>query len=856
MSAAPLLAAFLAAALPAPQRPGPSASESIAVVLGPELSQPRIPGLGRGRGWRRLWSDSVRLPLRSPGDIGSGLSQAGPAPSESGVAILAWDAGGLAYRLLTVDRDPTASTLPPHLRGTGLERVLRDLVATNHPTAPLLAATLYRAAGLDAMEPELAVLRDDDHLADAFRRLSGQAVWIERAPELDGQPYDRFLSVITTDSLLALLRADPAVQLDLPRFLAARLLDLVLGDRDRSPGHWLWGLTGSAGAGPRWSPLAIRQEEALLNADGWSRLVLSLYSPGYGTLNAGMPDVAGLAARSTDFERPLLARLEWSTWDSVWRALSTRLTDTAIAAAAARLPAEHREASAAFLTRTLAARRDALPRIAAELYRLVATYPDVELSDASEQATLRRGPQGEVELLVRRGDIETVRRVFRPSETEELRLHLEGGDDEVRLEGVQASGVGVRITSSHGSTSLERVGPGTRRVVLYAQPDRVRLEPLNAVRLVPGARGRWLRWQEEGLPPVHPDWGHSLSPLFKFSLSEDLGLVVGGGVKWRWFGFGEPAHRQRLRLALSYASKPSSFTGEVGFERRSLRRNLHFSADVRITGADVVRYFGYGNTSRDTASGEFYRAGVRELTVRPAIAISRRPELELRLGPVLRIGSTDTAGVATLVASEQPYGSGRFNAAGLEARLVYAPDRGRYEPGVGLQLSAEGSCFPGWLDVSHGAFGLLGSEVRMTWVPRAGGTVMVASRLGGSLAVGTVPFRMAPRLGGPSSLRGYKTSRFTGDQGAGYGALELRLRTWRFHANFLTGDFGMLLFGDAGRVWQRGESNHALHTGGGGGFWIAPALGWIPAIDALLAHVEVATSAEGTIVSLGTGFRF
>jgi hypothetical protein len=37
---------------------------------------------------------------------------------------------------------------------------------------------------------------------------------------------------------------------------------------------------------------------------------------------------------------------------------------------------------------------------------------------------------------------------------------------------------------------------------------------------------------------------------------------------------------------------------------------------------------------------------------------------------------------------------------------------------------------------------------------------------------------------------------------------------------------------------------------------MAPALGWIPAIDALMAHVEVARSAEGTVVSLGTGFRF
>jgi hypothetical protein len=36
----------------------------------------------------------------------------------------------------------------------------------------------------------------------------------------------------------------------------------------------------------------------------------------------------------------------------------------------------------------------------------------------------------------------------------------------------------------------------------------------------------------------------------------------------------------------------------------------------------------------------------------------------------------------------------------------------------------------------------------------------------------------------------------------------------------------------------------------------APAIGWLPGIDEVVARLDVAHSEERTIVSLGTGFRF
>jgi hypothetical protein len=86
--------------------------------------------------------------------------------------------------------------------------------------------------------------------------------------------------------------------------------------------------------------------------------------------------------------------------------------------------------------------------------------------------------------------------------------------------------------------------------------------------------------------------------------------------------------------------------------------------------------------------------------------------------------------------------------------------------------------------------------------------------------------------------------------------MELRVRTVRIQVDFLTLDLGVLGFGDVGRVWSRDESSPTLHTAAGGGLWAAPALGWIPAVDAMVLRLDVARSVEGTIVSFGTGFRF
>jgi hypothetical protein len=797
-----------------------------------------------------VWLAVVRVE-----QIGGGIVWARPdsAPYPGGVAVLGADAG--RYRLIPVVRDLLSADLPRNLRGMAVSRTLQDLLAIIHPTAPLAAAALYQAAGLDVIAPTLVLLADDSLLPESLLPLAGQPVWLEPDPAALGLPFGRFHRVLTSEALFALLKRQPDIAVDLPRFLAARLLDLLIGDRNRGPAHWLWG-EESEGGSSRWVPIAVHQEEAFLRADGWSRLLLSRHAPGYGVFGPSPPDVAALAATADDLDRPLLARLERATWDSVAGALAERLTTEAVSAAVARLPPAHQARSGPLLTAALLARRERLGQVAARFYRLLTRYADIELTDTGEEVRLNRDSTGDVVLRVNAAGRETLGRRFRATETEELRLHLGGGDDHVTLTGVEHGGVGVRLTSTNGTVSLIREGPTTRRIVLYARPAQARLSPPHAVRLVPEPIGRWRRWQPAGGPPAHLDWGVRRSPVVALGLGGDIGVSGTLGVQWMLYGFGQPHYRQVIRATFSYASLPDDIAVGAGFERRDVLHDLHLSAGFRYTGIDVARYYGLGNETRRPRDLARSRATVRELSLGAAVGISSRPELELRVGPVLTLGGTDTTTTGRLVTRDRPYGSGRFDAAGLAASFRYTPERAEYAPGFGVLLEADASAFPGWLDVRRGAFGRVGGTVELSWLPVPASRLLLRSRLGGSLLAGVVPFRNSARIGGPQTLRGYDLDRFAGDRAAAYGAIELLTRVARVRIGFLSADLGLLGFGDAGRVWTRGEHSSTIHSALGTGLWASPAMGWLPNLDHLVLRVEAARGSEGIRLWIATGSRF
>jgi hypothetical protein len=290
------------------------------------------------------------------------------------------------------------------------------------------------------------------------------------------------------------------------------------------------------------------------------------------------------------------------------------------------------------------------------------------------------------------------------------------------------------------------------------------------------------------------------------------------------------------------------------FERRDVLRNLHLLLTGKATGIDVVRFFGYGNETQQTRDQDFYEVQVREVALGAGISISSRRELAFKAGPFLSFGSTDTTGSTTLIAQQHPYGSGNFSFAGVGGSLEYSTLQSVREP-VRYQAILEVIGAPGWMDLDQGGFGRFSAQGRALWGIGQSRRLVLATRLGGVLLTGAPPFRQAARVGGPLTLRGFRTDRFSGDRGSAYGSVETRVRMFRFNVNFISADLGVSP-SVTGESVESGRIVIQTSRDFGGGLWASPSLGWLPGLDEVVARLDVAHSEEGTIFSVGTGFRF
>ena len=267
---------------------------------------------------------------------------------------------------------------------------------------------------------------------------------------------------------------------------------------------------------------------------------------------------------------------------------------------------------------------------------------------------------------------------------------------------------------------------------------------------------------------------------------------------------------------------------QAAFERRDVLRNIHLLASAKVTGIDVVRYFGFGNETRITEDDDFYRVEAHELSLGLAAEVSSRPELVFTVGPLLSLGTTDTAGTETLVGTDQPYGSGQFHFVGIQSRFDYAGLRS-VRDGLRLRTSLEALAAPGWMDVDRGGFTRVSGEGRLLWGFGSTRRLVLATRVGGAVLSGSVPFRLSARIGGPLTLRGYDTDRFSGDRAAAYGAVEARVRVLRFHINFISErsrrprlhrrrpgvEEGRIVVGNSHRLrrWSLGGTNARMAAG-------------------------------------------
>ncbi|HET6463171.1 MAG TPA: hypothetical protein VFH33_05155, partial [Candidatus Krumholzibacteria bacterium] len=347
-----------------------------------------------GSDYRDLWTTPVTVPVLDMRSFAGGLTPVRRVGGQQTLGLALKGADGMAYTFRGVDKDPS-EILPPDYRGTFLNKLMQDQIASSFPGGSVVVPPLLEAAGVLHVEPEMVVMPDDSSLGEFRSAFAGALGTIEEYPTAgkDGAGTFGATEIINGEEMWKRMDASSADRPDARAFLTARLVDLLIGDWDRHRNQWHWArIPGNE----LWQPIPEDRDQAFVRFEGLIQTLGRERLPQFVNFTQEYPDIDGLTWNGRDGDRRILVDLEKPVWDEIAASVQSRITDAVIADAIARMPAEYRELEGAQIEKALRQRRDDLKAESDRFYRFLAKRVDVRTSAEAEVARVTHEETGDV----------------------------------------------------------------------------------------------------------------------------------------------------------------------------------------------------------------------------------------------------------------------------------------------------------------------------------------------------------------------------------------------------------------------------------------------------------------------------
>jgi hypothetical protein len=837
------------------------ADETRTVAPGPQYEAGGFHEFVFGKGYRDLWTTPVEVPVLDLQKTGGGLTPVRVVGQAQGLGLAFKGRDGRAYTFRSLHKHPERM-LPEEWRDHFPAKIAQDQSSHTHPAAGQIFASLAQATGVNFTNPRLVVVPDDPALGEFQKTFAGEFGTIDEypLPAAEGRPgYLGATEIIGTTELWTRWLAGPENRIDSRAFLRARILDLWLDNYDDHRGQWRW---MSIPVKALLQPLSEDPDMVLVHHDGLLSRGLRGPIPKLLQFSAKYPGkLEGPLQNSFEVDRWLLSDLDARAWREVAKDLQARLTDDVIDTALRQMPPQWYAIDGADKLAALMTRRAGLVDYAQRVYRYYAKEVDVHASDRAEVVTVSRGADDEVEITIapaEAGATPHFERRFLPSETNEVRVYLHGGDDRVVRTGRAGGPVQVRVIAGGGQDVVDDSQSGGTDV--WTDAGNV------SVTRGDGTQVRGNPWTNpapvKDAPWLEPrSYGHRTIGSVVAAYHPDIELVLGYGLTRRSWAFRtQPAATvQTLRGAIATGAGTGKLEYSGTFRR--IGSGLSFRFETFASDIEQFNFFGYGNDSTGEPTEKDYRAEQGVLFARPTVRFDLGRRLEAFLGPELRY-SDSSRSFDTILGSTAPYGIGYFTQAAVRGGLRFdsrqRPDawsggtitesvtstQDGGEPVNGFNVSASGFYAPEAWDVTASYGGLDGVVAAYAGTRRA----HLAVRAGGRTLWGDAPWFEAAHVGGLNN-RGFRSHRFIGNSSL-FGSASLRLWLGRVLIPLLPARIGLVGFTDVGRVWLENEDSDTWHTSFGGGLLLQPVS--VP----VTLHAIAADSKEGTRFYFGLGYPF
>ena len=804
-----------------------------------------------GRDYRDLWTTPIEVAVLDLDRIGGGLTPFRTGGAGQSISLHFTGQDGRRYTVRSLDKDPTKK-IWDELKNTVVDDVLQDMISALLPTGALVVDPLLEATGILHAQHTLVVIPNNPRLKEYREEFAGLIGMLQEHPSEGPDDTPGFAGsrkISGTDKLWERLEKTPCNRVDARAYLKARLMDFLIGDKDRHYGQWRWARF-PAGECYTWLPIPEDRDQAFIDLDGFAMAVARRGLPRQIEFNDTYPSLVGLSTTGWELDREFLVELDKTVWDSVVTAFRRDLPDPVIEDAVRKLLPPYYKIVGETLAKALKSRRDALPAFARRYYALITREAEIQATDQDEYAHCEHLPSGD--LLVRIGLMEGsdgarqppyFQRTFHPQETREVRIYLRGGDDRAEIAGSKGR-IAVRIDGGGGDdtfTNSSQASAAKTRFYDYRGKNRF-------------AKGKGAKIDERPYKrPPSPilraryalDWGMQAMTFPILVANPDLGVFVGGFGSRQYFGYRKnpfsSRHSFNAGLAINRLKPSISYTGTF----RQLMLDLDVRIHLKYSGIQVIRFNGFGNETEIPRPSSFYEVEQNYFAFAPSLEFraeehtgdtgdmeSLRSKLTIGLGPIIKYSNTPlNSNKDQFIGSlDHPlYGTDSFGQIGVQGEILYDTRNSPAYATRGFFVRVAGDVYPEIWDVKS-AFGSIDGEARTYATARIPTNPTLALRAGGKKVWGTFPFHESAFLGGPGltgsgtsdgNLRGFRKNRFAGDT-ALYGNSELRLVLAKIKL-LLPGELGLFGAADAGRVIFAEDSGDAdtWHTGVGGGLWLS-----------------------------------
>ncbi len=430
-----------------------------------------------GKHYREEWYTPVLFRKAMLDTMQGGLTPYRLGGGRQSQSLFLRDKANKEYVLRSIDKS-FGKALPEIAQGTFIEKIADDQVTIGHPYSALTIPPMAEAVKIFHTNPSIYYISAQPRLGEFKDSVGNNLYLFEQRPDEAWETAPNFgypKKIVSTEKMLENLHEDNDVSVDQLLFARTRLFDMFIGDWGRHEDQWRWG-EFETGDEKVYKPIPRDRDQAYTKFDG-KRLGLVISLAGLKhlqTFDHNIKDIStyNFPARNLDYH--LTNKITLEQWTNIANEMKNQLTDKVIDDAIMLLPKEVYPISGPEITSILKSRRNSLPQIALDYYRILAKEVEVTGSEDSEFFEVQRMLDGNTAIkiykITKEGEIKNnpfYTRLFNKDQTQEIRLYGMDGSDRYKIHGESNTAIPVRLIGGPAKDNFvdeSKVARGKRNV--------------------------------------------------------------------------------------------------------------------------------------------------------------------------------------------------------------------------------------------------------------------------------------------------------------------------------------------------------------------------------------------------------